>query len=381
MIAGVDVLRLLRSCGFHAFAGVPCSRLGGLFSALEQDREVTYVAAANEGAALAVAAGFQLAGRKSCVILQDSGLGNLLNPLTSLSTAYRVPALLIISVHEERDEPQHRTMAAVNEALLAHCGIVHARAPRDHQTLERSVAHLATIVARGDTAALLVEASTIAPAPRIEPPRAAGPLMTTETVIARLVDALDPEDAVIATTGLTGRKLMLQADSPRNFYMLGSMGHALAIGLGVALSSRPRRRVVVLDGDGAALMHLGSLSTVGHYAPAALLHVILDNGTYATTGGQTTTASTTSFADCATACGYAHAWSCATVEDLDQALRNRAAGPSLLWVKTATEAEPPVSVASRYRLPDIGRRFASHLAAAGRVSPQREHELVSARSE
>jgi phosphonopyruvate decarboxylase len=381
MIAGIDVLRLLRSCGFHAFAGVPCSRLGGLFWALEGDRDVAYVAAANEGAALAVAAGFQLAGRRSCVILQDSGLGNLLNPLTSLSTAYRVPALLIISAHKGEDEPQHRSMAALNETLLAHSGIAHVRAPRDLASLERSLAHLVAIVARGDTAALLVEPGTIAPAPRIERPRAAGPLMTTETVISRLVDALDPEDAVIATTGLTGRKLMLQADSRRNFYMLGSMGHALAIGLGVALSSRSPRRVVVLDGDGAALMHLGTLSTVGHYAPSALLHVILDNGTYATTGGQRTTASTTSFADCATACGYANAWSCTTAEDLDRAVRNRAAGPSLVWVKTATEDEPPVSVASRYGLADIGRRFASHLATAEPSSPHRAHELVSARSE
>ena len=146
--------------------------------------------------------------------------------------------------------------------------------------------------------------------------------------------------------------------------MLGSMGHAIAIGLGVALSASPMRKVVVLDGDGAALMHLGTLSTVGHYAPSTLLHIILDNGTYATTGGQTTTSSSTSFADCAMACGYASASLCCSIEELELELQCKRSGPSLLCVKTATQEEPPVSVASRYELPVIGRRFASHLMSS-----------------
>lgn len=362
-ISGRDFLQLLKSRGFRAFSGVPCSRLGGLFSALGRDDGVRYVAAANEGAALAVAAGFQLAGRKSCVLLQDSGLGNLLNPLTSLSAAYRLPCLLIISVHNEHDEPQHRTMAGLNEVLLSHCGIVCARASRDAENLASSLAHLSTAVDGGNTAALLVEAGAVGPPSRTAMPGSACREMTAETVISVVVESLDAKDAVIATTGLTGRLLMLRADSQRNFYMLGSMGHALAIGLGVAISASSVRRVVVLDGDGAALMHLGTFSTVGHYAPSALLHIVLDNETYATTGGQSTTSSTTSFADCATACGYANARLCVSAEDLGQALQSRQPGPSLLWVKTATEDEPPVSVASRYALPDIGRRFAAHLMA------------------
>lgn len=361
-LGGADVLQLLKSNGFRAYSGVPCSRLGGLFSALRRDDDVQYVAAANEGAALAVAAGFQLAGRKSCVILQDSGLGNLLNPLTSLSTAYRLPCLIIVSVHHENDEPQHRGMAALNQTLLEHCGIVCARAPREVNELATAISRLSAAVERGDTAALLVAAGTVEPAHPTPISNAAGGAISTESVITTVIESLDQQDVLVATTGLTGRQLMLQADSQRNFYMLGSMGHAIAIGLGVALSS-PMRKVVVLDGDGAALMHLGTLSTVGHYAPPALLHIILDNGTYATTGGQSTTSSTTSFADCAMACGYSSASLCRNIEELELALRFRRPGPALLCVKTAPQEEPPLSVASRYELPLIGRRFALHLVS------------------
>lgn len=360
-LSGADILQLLKSNGFRAYSGVPCSRLGGLFSALRCDDGVQYVAAANEGAALAVAAGFQLAGRKSCVMLQDSGLGNLLNPLTSLSTAYRLPCLIIVSVHDENDEAQHRGMAGLNQTLLEHCGIVCARAPREVNDLASSISLLSAAVERGDTAALLVAAGTVERASPTTMSDSVGGAISTESVISSVVESLDMRDVLIATTGLTGRQLMLQADSQRNFYMLGSMGHAIAIGLGVALSASPMRKVVVLDGDGAALMHLGTLSTVGHYAPPTLLHIILDNGTYATTGGQSTTSSTTSFADCATACGYANASLCRTIEELELALRCWRPGPSLLWVKTATQEEPPLSVASRYELPLIGCRFASHL--------------------
>jgi phosphonopyruvate decarboxylase len=165
---------------------------------------------------------------------------------------------------------------------------------------------------------------------------------------------------VVATTGMTSRELMLARDRGRNFYMAGSMGHAMGIGLGVALG-QPERPVVVLDGDGAVLMHMGTLSSIGHLAPANLLHVVLDNEAYGSTGDQPTTSSSTDLAAVALACGYRRAWRCREPRELagavSAALGER--GPALVVAKIdvrSREAAPRVtagqglaSVAARFR--------------------------------
>jgi phosphonopyruvate decarboxylase len=187
------------------------------------------------------------------------------------------------------------------------------------------------------------------------PPNRIGAL---EQVLAHL----PAEAAVIATTGKCARELFTLADRPQHLYMVGAMGSASAVGLGVALHSQ--RPIVVLDGDGAALMRLGTLATIGARAPANLIHIILDNGVHDSTGGQRTVSDVIDFCGVGSACGYAQVWSCDSSEGiasaLDLALRER--GPHLLHVRIAPGS---IDKLGRPTLPphEVARRFAGFLQA------------------
>ncbi len=179
-----------------------------------------------------------------------------------------------------------------------------------------------------------------------------------------IAEALGGEEFVIATTGKPSRELFSVKDTPRNFYMQGSMGHAASIGLGAALA-RPDRKIVVLDGDGAVLMHLGILSSVGHYKPANFYHVVLDNESYESTGDQDTTSGTTDLVLAARACGYRAAREVRGKADLDSAFRAMLgeAGPALLRVKInrlPTEGIPRIS--SKHDSEAIAANFREALA-------------------
>jgi phosphonopyruvate decarboxylase len=171
---------------------------------------------------------------------------------------------------------------------------------------------------------------------------------------------VDERTAIIATTGKCGRELFTLADRPQHLYQVGSMGGASGMGLGVALNvDRP---VVVLDGDGAALMKLGAFATIGAYAPKNLIHVVLDNGVHDSTGGQQTVSASVDFAAVALDCGYAYAASCDDVEGFEQAWRGARGGPSLIHLRVAPGSmeklgRPTISPA------DVARRFKSFLAS------------------
>jgi phosphonopyruvate decarboxylase len=183
--------------------------------------------------------------------------------------------------------------------------------------------------------------------------------LTRREAIATVACAVGEHDALIATTGHISRELFALADRPGNFYMQGSMGHAAAIGLGLALA-QPARRVVVLDGDGAALMHLGTLSTVGHYAPANLLHIVLDNEAYESTGNQDSTSRTTALEEVAAACGYRRSVRCAGETDLGIALRAALAGPgpTMVLVKVSRHPAPALPrISTKYRPEEITAAF------------------------
>jgi phosphonopyruvate decarboxylase len=180
-------------------------------------------------------------------------------------------------------------------------------------------------------------------------------------VLERFLALVDPAAAVIATTGKCGRALFTLADRPQHLYQVGSMGGASCMGLGVALSvSRP---VVVLDGDGAALMKLGSFATIGAYAPAGLIHIVLDNGVHDSTGGQPTVPSSVDFAGVALACGYRHAISCTTVDQFASAYRLAVAGPKPVLIH-ARIAPGSMSKLGRPTIApaDVARRFRAFLA-------------------
>ncbi|MFC0111620.1 phosphonopyruvate decarboxylase [Kibdelosporangium aridum] len=365
MIGAEQFAAALLDQDYQFFSGVPCSRLTGVISVLSS-HEGRYVPAANEGAALAMAAGARMAGTRAAVLIQNSGLGNMVNPLTSLVLPYEIPVLVVVSLRGwpvGTDEPQHNLMGNATKSMAGLCGMSSMLLEPSLDSLEEALARAQKADVDGKPFCLLVPKGTVAAAnPAPSPPN--GVLSRVDAV--RTVSERARDAAIYSTTGYTSRELFAAADRPGNFYMQGSMGHALALGLGSALR-RPDRRVVVLDGDGAVLMHMGTMSTVGHLAPRNLLHVVLDNGTYGSTGSQPTTSPTVDWPALARANGYRDAWLCTDGAELrtvlDKALTQP--GPCLVAVRIrASETDVPPRASAELPLPGIRARFEHELAVA-----------------
>jgi phosphonopyruvate decarboxylase len=306
--------------GLGLWTGVPCSYLKPFINFTIDSRVVRYVGAANEGDAVAIASGSWLGGMGAVAMFQNSGLGNAVNPLTSLNLILKIPILLITTWRGEpggeHDEPQHAVMGAITPRMLEVMGIPWELFPTtDDQieaVLDRAFKHMQET---RTPYALIMQKDSVAPhklatAPRSRTSPAPTPSATWPAARPTRKDVLEtvractgPEDILIATTGYTGRELYALGDQANQLYMVGSMGCASSFGLGLALA-RPDRRILVLDGDGAMLMRLGALSTIGAEAPANLLHLLLDNEVHESTGAQATTSTTTDLAAVAAACGY-----------------------------------------------------------------------------
>lgn len=336
----------LDAAGVRFFTGVPDSLLKDLCAYVTDHVPAErHVIAANEGAAVALAAGFHLAsGDLGLVYLQNSGIGNAVNPLLSLAdpAVYGIPLLLLIGWRGEpgrADEPQHVKQGEVTLPLLAAMGIETAVLAADDGAAAAQIAALAARAReRGAPVALVARAGTFASyrlAAAAENPYPLG----REQAVRAIADALPEEAVVVSTTGMASRELYEHRvargqDPGRDFLTVGSMGHASQIALGIALA-RPGRRVVCLDGDGAAIMHLGALAIIGSRAPRALLHVVLNNGAHDSVGGQPTAGYTIDLPALALAAGYAGA---SRAEDsASLAIRLAAAltapGPHLLEVR------------------------------------------------
>jgi phosphonopyruvate decarboxylase len=361
--------RHLVSNGFDFFAGVPCSVFGNLPSRLAE--EAIYIASANEGAALAIAAGAAAAGRKAAIVIQNSGLGNIVNPLTSLIQINQIPVLLLLSVRgdpsDPPDEPQHRVMGATTRSLLDAMQIASAELPDDPDSFATLLEVAEVELRRGRPFAILVRRGRLHDADarnvnaRVRRSNADYPLSRTEAVDL-IGSVLGEHDVVVATTGYISREVFRQKDRPGNFYMQGSLGHAAAFALGLATAVDKLAHVVVVDGDGAALMHLGVLSTIGHVAPPNLIHVVLDNEGYASTGDQPTTSAGTDLAQVAAACGYRETFMCRDADAFGRALRHcfQRSGPAFITCKINSQmTEPLPRVTSSYTPEENLRRVRS----------------------
>lgn len=377
MITASEFLHEAGQAGFDFYTGVPCSFLTPLINGVLSAPGLAYVGAASEGEAVAIAAGAWLAGRRTVVMCQNSGLGNAVNPLTSLNHPFRIPTLFVTTWRGEPgipDEPQHELMGEITQDLIALMRLEQAPFPADPTALAPALAQAVTrmeatglpyafVMRKGDVAdSPLDQASRPLPPPgrRTDHPGEGG-RPARAAVLERFL-AIVPEDAaVVATTGKCGRELFTLADREQHLYQVGSMGGASGMGLGIALNSP--RPVVVLDGDGAALMKLGSLATIGAHAPERLVHVILDNGVHDSTGGQATVSASVDFAAVALACGYRAAFSCASLDGFEAAFRQALAkgGPALIHARIA-----PGSMAKlgrpTVRPPEVARRFRAFLA-------------------
>jgi phosphonopyruvate decarboxylase len=245
----------------------------------------------------------------------------MVNPLTSLNYPFRIPTLLIVTWRGQPglvDEPQHELMGRICHDLLEEMLIPHAPFPSEEAAVGPALDTAERLMDETERpVALLMEKGAVhddgleQPRPPKRAPgtyedvRTEGALPSRVEILERLLSLLPDEAAVIATTGKCGRELFTLADRAQHLYQVGSMGGASAMGLGVALNSPGP--VIVLDGDGAALMKMGNMATIGAEAPKNLIHLLLDNGVHDSTGGQQTASPNVDFARVALACGYAYA--------------------------------------------------------------------------
>lgn len=377
MITADEFIEPARARGFAFYTGVPCSFLSPFINRAITHPQLDYVAAASEGEAVAIAAGAWLAGRRTVVMCQNSGLGNTVNPLTSLNFPFKIPTLMIVTWRGQpglKDEPQHELMGQITAAMLDTMRIDHLAFPKNsNEILETIDKAIESMEQRSLPTALIMEKDGVRddglaqqPAP-VRPPgksadlRQGGMRPTRIEVLERLLAEVPESAAIIATTGKCGRELFTLADRKQHLYQVGSMGGAAPMGLGVA--RHVAKKVIVLDGDGAALMKLGALATIGAYAPANLVHIVLDNGVHDSTGGQATVSATVDFAGVALACGYEAASSCDSLDGFARATQSalRGKGPHLIHIRIA-----PGSIAKLGRPTvtpaEVARRFQRFLA-------------------
>jgi phosphonopyruvate decarboxylase len=341
--AGVFI-EAARSRGISLYTGVPCSYLKPFINYVIDSEQLRYVGATNEGDAVAIAAGADLAGRRSVTMFQNSGMGNTVNALTSLTYTFRVPTLLIPTLRGEpggpADEPQHELMGAITTDMLDLMKIRWEYFPTEESEVEAAVGQAvdymdkvqlpyALVMRKGSVAPAALQAKPVVRVPGSFAGAIAQPQASRHDVLLA-VQAAAPADAVIvATTGYTGRELYACGDRSNQIYMVGSMGCAISMGLGIAIA-QPDRKVIVLDGDGAALMRLGAQAIVGYEQPANMTHVLLDNAIHESTGGQATVARSVNFCAIAAASGYATVQSSGDPQAVAAAVAATGNGPAFV---------------------------------------------------
>lgn len=380
--------------GARLSTGVPCSILGALFGRDAEDRVLPHVAATSEGEAIGIAAGHWLAGGVPLVMCQNSGLGNIVNPITSLVHACRMAFPILCSWRGEpgrEDAPQHEMMGRRTIDVLEAIELGWSVLPRDEcEALEVVRWAALEIDHRSAPHCLLVRQGTLKgeAVTGVLAPSSAGGVRHDLGTARRTsrVDALEallvaslPATAIVATTGHTGRELHALDDSPRHFYQLGAMGCAGAIGLGLAYTTE--RPILVIDGDGAALMKLGNMATIGGSRRPNLTHVVLDNGVHDSTGGQSTASPGIDLAAIALACGYASSVVCDGPADLADAVRaaQRTPGPHLVRViiRPGTGAVPERPRMSAADMARRFRRFVTDGDAGSEGEQEQSHEVIA----
>lgn len=374
----MQVETLLKVLNADFYTGVPDSQLKALCSCLIERYGTDprrHIIAANEGNAAAIAAGYHLAtGKVAVVYMQNSGEGNLVNPAASLlhKKVYGIPMIFVIGWRGEpgvHDEPQHIWQGEVTVKLLEDMDIPSFVIGKDtaDAEAEAAMAGFREELAKGRDVAFVIRKGALTDAPAVRYENAN--TMLREDII-RHVAAVSGDDPVVSTTGKASRELFEIREARgeghgKDFLTVGSMGHASSIALGVALQ-KPVTRVWCVDGDGAALMHMGAMAVIGANRPRNLIHVIINNGAHETVGGMPTAASRIDLTGVAAACGYPSAVCVDTFADLDRELaaaRDRGE-LSLIEVKCAIGAREDLGRPTTTAL-ENKRRFMEYLRGDG----------------
>lgn len=345
MISPKFFIETLKSYDIDFYAGVPDSLLKNICAYIADNMDAQHnIIAANEGAAVGLAAGYHLAtGKAGVVYMQNSGEGNIINPLASLTDkeVYNIPALLLIGwrgcpgVH---DEPQHVKQGKVTTGILNTMGINYDVLSTDEDKAAKQIAIAVEALKNNEVYALVIEKGTFEDY-KLQSVEVNNLTMTRESAIQTVAAALGEKDAIVSTTGMISRELFeyracKSEAHNRDFLTVGSMGHASQIALGIAMQ-KTDRRVWCFDGDGSTIMHMGSLAIVASKAPKNYVHVVFNNGAHDSVGGQPTVGLKIDLPAVAKACGYAATYSVEIPEALDEALKqvNATDGPILLEVK------------------------------------------------
>ena len=328
----MDVKTILDIIGADFYTGVPDSQLRALCDCLMDTYGIDpkhHVIAANEGNAAALAAGYHLAtGKHPVVYMQNSGEGNIINPAASLlnEKVYAIPMIFVIGWRGEpgtKDEPQHIYQGEVTIKLLEDMGISSFVISKDttEGELRNKMKEFCLLLEQGKDVALVVRKGAISYDKKVEYKNTN--VMKREEIIQHIVK-VSGEDAVISTTGKASRELFEIREAggqshQYDFLTVGSMGHSSSIALGIAIH-KPEKKVWCIDGDGAALMHMGAMAVIGANRPENLVHVVINNGAHETVGGMPTVAGGLDFAAMARTCGYPYAVCVDTFEKLDEEL-------------------------------------------------------------
>ena len=328
----MKVESLVKIIGSDFYTGVPDSQLKALCNYLMAVYGIDpehHVIAANEGNCTALAAGYHLAtGKVPVVYMQNSGEGNIINPVASLlnDKVYAIPVVFIVGWRGEpgiHDEPQHIYQGEVTVKLLEDMDIaafVIGKETTDEE-VEKAMENFRALLAAGKDVAFVIRKGALTDAPKVEYRNEN--TMVREEIIRHIVQA-SGEDPVVSTTGKASRELfeirVANGQSHKyDFLTVGSMGHSSSIALGVAVN-RPEQRIWCIDGDGAVLMHMGAMAVVGANRPKNLIHIVINNAAHETVGGMPTVAGQIDLTAVAKACGYPNAVCVDSFEELDREL-------------------------------------------------------------
>lgn len=326
MVSPKFFIDTLKESGIDFFAGVPDSLLKNICAYIADNIDDKHnIITANEGGAVALASGYHLAtGKTGCVYMQNSGEGNVVNPLASLTDkeVYHIPVLLLIGwrgrpgVH---DEPQHVKQGKITTGLLNVMGINYEVLSKEEEIAGKQIAKaIQSINETGDAFALVVEKDTF-DSYTLQNVVKNELTMSREEAIQIVTKTLTEDDIIVSTTGMISRELFeyrekMHQGHGNDFLTVGSMGHASQIALGIAMQ-KSDRRIFCYEGDGAVLMHLGAMAITASKHPQNFYHIVFNNGAHDSVGGQPTVALNVDLPAIAKAVGYA---SVCTVDNLSE---------------------------------------------------------------
>jgi len=347
MITSTELFKLFQKYEFSFFTGIPDSTFKDWMKFLieNNNKVLTNIIPCNECEAIAICAGYYLAtGKIGVTYMQNSGFGKTVNPLTSLCNPeiYSIPVLLMIGWRGEPgkiDAPQHKKMGRIMNLLLKDLEIPFSILNYDINEIEKEIIKAKEYMEKNKAPYALIIKKGIIKDNNSDKKIPAIYELTREHALELIINFFNQNEIFISATGKTSRELYEYREkfkeiSQKDFLMVGSMGCAASIGLSIALQKKDRK-VIILDGDGALIMQMGVLATIGYESPPNLIHIVIDNESHESTGGQPTVSKILNIKEIALNCNYKYATLILSKKDLENELIKvkNVEGPSMVVVK------------------------------------------------